>query len=109
MLNHKQRFVYDRVIGSIPRGGCYFLNGKAGKKKTFLVNAICNRIRGAGHIACITGLTAFSVTLYERGRTAHSMFGIPVRENASKLQSTISVFSGRAERSSSKYPLKKYV
>jgi hypothetical protein len=25
------------------------------------------------------------------------MFGIPVRENASDLQSTISVFSGRAE------------
>src|SRR5258708_40171164 len=25
------------------------------------------------------------------------MFGIPVRENASELQSTISVFSGRAE------------
>ena len=36
-------------------------------------------------------------TLYERGRTAHSMFEIPVRENSSDLVSKISLFSGRAE------------
>jgi hypothetical protein len=62
-----------------------------------LVNVICDRIRGEGHIACITGLTAFSVTFYERGRIAHSMFGIPVRENALDLQLIISVYFGRAE------------
>jgi predicted ATPase len=97
MLNQEQRLIYDSVMGSIPTGNCYFLDGKAGREKTFLVNAICDRIRGKRHIACITGSIAFSVTLYERGRTAHSMFGIPVRENASDLQSTISIYSGRAE------------
>jgi hypothetical protein len=61
------------------------------------MNAICDRIRGEGRITCITGLTALSVTLYERGRTAHSMFDIPVRENVSDLQLTISVFSERVE------------
>lgn len=97
MLNQEQRLVYDSVMGSIPTGDCYFFNGKAGRGKTFLVNAICDRIRGEGYIACIIGFTALSVTLYERGRTAHLMFGILVRENASDLQLTISVYSRRAE------------
>ena len=97
MMNPEQRSVFDRVLNSIGIGGCYFLDGKAGRGKTFLVNAICNRIRGEGRIACITGSTALSVTLYERGRTAHSMFGIPVKENSSELVSKISIFSGRAD------------
>jgi hypothetical protein len=97
MLNQEQRLIYDSVMGSIPTGNCYFLDKKAGREKTFLINAICDRIRDKRHITCITGSTAFSVTLYERDRTAHSIFGIPVRENASDLQSTISIYSGRAE------------
>jgi PIF1-like helicase len=97
MMNTEQRSIYDHIFNSIGTGGCCFLDGKAGRGKTFLVNAICNRIRGEGRIACITGSTALSVTLYERGRTAHSMFGIPVQENSSDLVSKISIFSGRAE------------
>jgi predicted ATPase len=52
MMNVEQRSIYDRIFNSIGMGGCYFLDGKAGRGKTFLVNAICNRIRGEGHIAC---------------------------------------------------------
>jgi hypothetical protein len=66
------------MIGSIPTGDCYFLDGKAGREKTFLINAICDRIRGKGHIACITGLTALGATLYKKSRTAYSMFGISI-------------------------------
>ena len=96
-MNFEQRSVFDRIMSAIGSGGCFFLDGKAGRGKTFLVNALCNRLRGQKRIACITGSTALSVTLYERGRTAHSMFGIPVREGSSELVSKISVFSGRAE------------
>lgn len=96
-MNAEQQSVYNRVLQSIGNGGCFFLDGKAGRGKTFLVNAICNRLRGQGQIACITGSTALSVTLYERGRTAHSMFGIPVQEGSSELVSKVSIFSGRAE------------
>ena len=96
-MNIEQRSIFDLIFNSIGTGSCYFLDGKAGQGKTFLVNAICNRIRGEGCIACITGTTALSVTLYERGRTAHSMFGISVQENSSDLVSKISIFSGRAE------------
>jgi PIF1-like helicase len=47
--------------------------------------------------AVLPGSTALSATLYERGRTAHSMFGIPIQENSSDLVSRISLHSGRAE------------
>jgi len=97
MMNTEQQHVYARILESVGNGGCFFLDGKAGRGKTFLVNAICNRLRGQGQIVCITGSTALSATLYERGRTAHSMFGIPVQEGSSNLVSKISLFSGRAE------------
>jgi predicted ATPase len=58
----------------------YFIDGKAGRGKTFLVRAICDTIRSQGDIVIIAGSTALSATLYERGRTAHSIFGIPVLE-----------------------------
>ena len=97
LLNCEQSLIYNHLLDSLTTGGCYFVDGKAGQGKTFLVNTICNQIRGQGQIACITGSTALSVTLYERGRTAHSMFGIPVQENSSGLESKIPVNSGRAE------------
>jgi len=64
------------------------LNSKAGCGKTFLVNAICNRLYSPKQIACITGSTTLSVILYERERTTHSMFGIPTREGLSELGGT---------------------
>jgi predicted ATPase len=51
MMNPEQRSVSDRVLNSTGMGGCYFLDGKAGRGKTFLVNAVRNRIRGEGRIA----------------------------------------------------------
>jgi hypothetical protein len=57
MMNAEQQSVYNRVLQSIGNGGCLFLDSKAGRGKTFLVNAICNRLRGQGQIACITGST----------------------------------------------------
>jgi hypothetical protein len=59
---------------------CFFLEGKAGHGKSYTVNAIISYIRGFEGIALICGSTALSVIIYERGRTAHSLFGIPVRE-----------------------------
>jgi hypothetical protein len=94
MMNTEQRSIYDRIYKSFDKGDRYFLDGKAGRGKTCLENAICNRIRSEGRIACITGSTALNVTLYERGRTAHSMFGIPVQENSSDLVSRISIVTG---------------
>ncbi|KAH0603502.1 uncharacterized protein H6S33_007824 [Morchella sextelata] len=88
----------DKIaIGEIPEHTCFFLDGKAGRGKTYVVNTIVNYLRGQGDIVVITGSTALSVTLYERGRTAHSAFGIPVVENNMELQSTLSIRSDRAK------------
>ncbi|KFA70977.1 hypothetical protein S40288_10334 [Stachybotrys chartarum IBT 40288] len=96
-LNDEQRYVFDAIYSAVSRGRCFFVDGKAGRGKTFLMNALCNRVRGEGSVVCITGSTALSVIFYERGRTAHSMFGIPVRQGASDFASSVFPTSPRAE------------
>lgn len=59
---------------------CFFLDGKAGRGKTFTVNVLVNKLRQMDYIVIICGSTALSITLYERGRTACPTFGIPVIE-----------------------------
>jgi len=41
---------------------------------------LINRLHSNEHIVLIVGSTALSIVQYERGRTAHSAFGIPVTE-----------------------------
>jgi hypothetical protein len=41
-MNVEQCLIYNRILTSILTGGCFFLDRKAGRGKTFLVNAICN-------------------------------------------------------------------
>ena len=96
-MNTDQQGIFDSIIGHCDTGGCFFIDGRAGRGKTFLVSSICDRVRGEGEIVCVTGTTALSVIHYERGRTAHSAFGIPVQETDVGLESKISVHSGRAE------------
>jgi hypothetical protein len=49
------------------------------------------------HATIIYARTALSVLDYDRGRTAHSTFGIPVQDNDLDLVSKISFHSSRAE------------
>ena len=58
----------------------FFIEGRPSQGKTFLVDAICSRLQSEGLIILIVGSSALTATLYERGRTAHSMFGIPVKD-----------------------------
>ncbi|CAG8496235.1 7053_t:CDS:2 [Cetraspora pellucida] len=74
-----------------------FLDGKAGRGKTFLINAICSAIRSAMKIVLPCGTTALAALLYEGGRTAHSLFRVPVEENNINIQSTIKYYSNRAD------------
>ena len=58
----------------------FFLEGKPGRGKTFVVDAICSQLRGQKFIVLVVGSSALAATLYEGGRTAHNLFQIPVLE-----------------------------
>ena len=58
----------------------FFVEGKPGRGKTFVVDAICNQLRGQQLVVLIVGSSALAATLYDGGRTAHNLFQIPVVE-----------------------------
>jgi hypothetical protein len=96
-MNSDQKGIFDHLLRQLDVGGCYFIDGRAGRGKTFLIGAMCDRIRADERIVCVTGTTALSVIHYDRGRTAHSAFGIPVQESDVGLVSKVRTQSGRAE------------
>jgi hypothetical protein len=120
-MTDEQRNVFATVFDSVKmyvscRGNVsppFFLEGKPGRGKTFVVNAICSALQADNHIALIVGSSVLVATLYEGGRTAHNLFAIPVTEVLSvsvnenstltfkqdnvALSSSIQPFSYRAE------------
>ena len=62
------------------RMSTFFIEGKPGRGKTFVANVLATKLRSEGYIVLIVATTALAATLYERGRTAHSLFRIPVTE-----------------------------
>jgi hypothetical protein len=81
--------------GSIPR--MHFLTGKAGRGKSFVVNAVISKARSLGHIAVVCGTTALCVSNIEGARTAHSMFSIPVAEDYIGVESRLQDNDSRAD------------
>lgn len=83
-LLSEQQQAYFEIIEALycnnPRETCFFLEGKAGRKKSFTASVIVDRMRSEGRTVVVVGSTALSVILYERGRTAHATFGILVIE-----------------------------
>jgi hypothetical protein len=75
----------------------FFIEGRPGRGKTFMVNALSCMLHASGHIILIVGSSALCATAYPRGRTAHYMFGIPVTEESTDLHSSVHPFSARAE------------
>lgn len=74
----EQAAIYDQVITAVHRGEqlMLFVDGKAGRGKTFLLNAICDKIRSQGKIVLPTATAAFAAQLYPGGRTTHSTFKV---------------------------------
>jgi predicted ATPase len=79
-MNLDQGRIFDTILERLEDlNGGLFVDGRAGRGKTFLMAAICDRIRGDGGIVCVIDTTALSVIHYERGRAAHSAFGAAER------------------------------
>ena len=79
-LNTEQRNAYNQVISSVESqsGHIFFLNGPGGTGKTFVYNTICNMVRSRGWIVLCVASSGIATLLLRGGRTAHSMFKIPL-------------------------------
>jgi hypothetical protein len=57
-MNPEQAAYYQTILNDCWSNGAhrlYFIDGKAGRRKTFLVRAICDTLRSQANIAIITG------------------------------------------------------
>jgi len=80
LLNHGQLAAYMTTMDSITekKGETFFLNGPGGTGKTFVYKTICYQVRANGWIILVVASSGIAAVLMEGGRTAHSMFKIPV-------------------------------
>jgi hypothetical protein len=58
----------------------HFVDGKAGRGKTFLMHCLVTQFRAEGSAVLVVGTTGLSIVHYNCGCTVHSAFGIPVKE-----------------------------
>ena len=74
----EQRHVFDTIMEHVDNGTglCAFVDGKAGRGKTTVVNAICDMVRAMNKIVLPTATSAFAAQLYPGGRTTHSTFKV---------------------------------
>ncbi|XP_057335011.1 uncharacterized protein LOC130673819 [Microplitis mediator] len=82
-LTDEQRNVYETVINSIIKklGQLIFLDAPGGTGKTYLLNLILAKIRADGKIALAVASSGIAATLLLGGKTAHSLFKLPLDLN----------------------------
>lgn len=80
LLNDCQRAAYDAILLALDGGGggLFFLDGPGGTGKTFVENLLLATVRSQGHVALAVASSGIAALLLEGGRTAHSMFSIPI-------------------------------
>ena len=80
LFNLEQRDIFSQVQHAILNNEplLMYIDGKAGRGKTFLVNILCAWVRSTGRIALPTATSAFAAQLYPGGRTTHSTFGVRI-------------------------------
>jgi DNA replication protein DnaC len=79
-LNDDQRLAFDKIFASAyaQDGKMFFVHGPGGTGKTFLYKTLCHRLRANGWIVLCVASSGIAALLLPGGRTAHSMFSIPV-------------------------------
>jgi len=83
-FNPEQLAAYQELKNAVEQANdstCLrFLDGKAGRGKTFVMNCLITLFRSQGATVLVVGSTTLSIIHYDCGRTAYSTFGIPVVE-----------------------------
>ncbi|XP_044588734.1 ATP-dependent DNA helicase pif1-like [Cotesia glomerata] len=80
LMNEEQRTIYDRIMLAVSagQGGFFFLGAPGGTGKTFLISLILAKIRSNNGIALAVASSGVAATLLDGGRTAHSVFKLPL-------------------------------
>jgi len=80
MLTEEQRVIYQEVEKSVrfDSGKLFFVDAPGGTGKTFLMNLLLASVRLQGFIALAVASSGIAATLLDGGRTAHSMFKLPL-------------------------------
>ncbi|XP_022172105.1 ATP-dependent DNA helicase PIF2-like, partial [Myzus persicae] len=79
-LTNEQRCVFDTVYNSVLRhdGKLFFIDAPGGTGKTFLLKLLLSKIRQEEKISLCVASSGIAATLLPGGRTAHSMFKLPL-------------------------------
>ncbi len=79
-LNICQEIVVTTVFNVIAQGEgvVFFLDGPGGSGKTFVYKVLLALVRRDGHVAIAVASSGIAALLLEGGRTAHSVFKIPI-------------------------------
>ncbi|XP_057739750.1 uncharacterized protein LOC130956782 [Arachis stenosperma] len=82
-LNEEQKSIYDRIIHCVTNKehGLFFIYGFGGTGKTFLYRLLSAILRSQRRIVINVASSGIASLLLPGGKTAHSMFGIPIELN----------------------------
>ncbi|XP_027122061.2 uncharacterized protein [Coffea arabica] len=85
-LNAGQQAAYSAIMSEIflPNGKSFFVDGPGGTGKTFLYRALLATLRTHGHIALAVASSGVAASILPGGRTAHSLFKLPLDASATK-------------------------
>jgi len=77
-LNAEQKQIFDDIMYAVQHKLPLrmFIDGKAGRGKTYLVQTLCDRLRSIPLIVLPTATSAFAAHHYQGGRTTHSAFKV---------------------------------
>ncbi|KAF5349437.1 hypothetical protein D9758_014620 [Tetrapyrgos nigripes] len=80
MLNTEQRSAFDDIIRSVEdnHGQTFFLYGPGGTGKTFIYRTVCHHLRSQSKVVLCSASSGIAALLLPGGRTAHSLFKIPI-------------------------------
>ena len=87
LLTDEKRNTYQLILQSVycKSGNAFFLDAPGGTSKTFLIKLTLSKLRSEGKIVLAAASSGIATTLLPSGKTAHSLFKIPIDLNCSEF------------------------
>ncbi|KAE8218664.1 hypothetical protein CF319_g7503 [Tilletia indica] len=103
-----QQSIYTEIIQAITDPNLsahkfHLIQGRAGRGKSFLIQAIINNLRGNGYHITVCGATGLAAASFDRATTVHKRFAIPVFDDDGEEREKIMLSTMRTDSSSASY------